>query len=148
MNTKSTTISRKAINVPGQAPPPLGSYSHAIQAGPFLYLSGQGARNPQTGQEAGVTLDEQGNVVAYDIEVQTHAVIANITAVLQAAGCTLQDVIDVSVFLADIKDFQKFNKVYAQYFGFEGAPARTTVQAAALPGKNFVEIKAVAIARA
>jgi 2-aminomuconate deaminase len=68
---------RIAINIPEKAPSPLGSYSHAVQAGPFIYLSGQGARDAETGKEAGVTLDDKGDVLSYDIEVQTHAVIRN-----------------------------------------------------------------------
>jgi 2-aminomuconate deaminase len=144
-NTTSGALKRIAINIPEKAPSPLGSYSHAVQAGPFIYLSGQGARDPETGKEVGVTLNENGDVTSYDIEVQTHAVIRNMRIILEAAGCSLNDLIDVSVFLAEIKDFAKFNKVYAEYFSFEGAPARTTVQAAGLPGKNFIEIKAIAL---
>jgi 2-aminomuconate deaminase len=143
-NTTSGASKRVAINVPEKAPVPLGSYSHAVQAGPFLYLSGQGARDPETGKEVGVTLNESGEVISYDIDMQTHAVIRNMRIILEAAGYTLNDVVDVSVFLADIKDFANFNKVYAEYFSFQDPPARTTVQAAALPGKNFIEIKAVA----
>ncbi|HEY9870749.1 MAG TPA: RidA family protein [Candidatus Obscuribacterales bacterium] len=141
----STNHNRQAITVTDAAPAPLGAYSHAVRAGSLLFLSGQGARDPNTGREVGVTLDESGNVISYDIQAQTHAVIANITTVLTAAGLTLTDLVDVNVFLADIKDFQKFNEVYAQYFSFDGPPARTTIQAAALPGKNFIEIKAIAV---
>lgn len=138
--------SRVAIKVEdGAAPAPLGAYSHAVKAGQLLYLSGQGARDPDTGVEVGVTLDDKGAVVSYDIEEQTHAVIKNISTILDAAGMTLEDLVDVSVFLAEIKDFQKFNQVYQQYFSFENPPARTTVQAAGLPGRNFIEIKAIAL---
>jgi 2-aminomuconate deaminase len=136
---------RTPINVPDKAPSPLGNYSHAMKAGPFLFVSGQGARDPQTGTECGITVDSAGKVVSYDIEAQTHACIANLKTVLEAAGCTLKDLVDVSVFLADIKDFAKYNAVYGHYFAFEAPPARTTVQAAALPGKNFIEIKAIAL---
>lgn len=144
VSNQASPKARVAINIPEKAPSPLGAYSHAVRAGDFVYLSGQGARLPETGAEVGVTLDAAGNVTAYDIEVQTHAVIKNMQIILQAAKLNLQDVVDVSVFLADIKDFGKFNQVYAQYFSFAGPPARTTVQAAALPGKNFIEIKAIA----
>jgi reactive intermediate/imine deaminase len=136
---------RTPINVPDKAPSPLGNYSHAIKAGPFLFVSGQGARDPQTGTECGITVDSGGKVTAYDIEAQTHACIANLKTVLEAAGCSLKDLVDVSVFLADIKDFAKYNAVYSKYFAFDAPPARTTVQAAALPGKNFIEIKAIAL---
>lgn len=136
---------RQGINIKEKAPVPLGAYSHAVKAGDLLYLSGCGARDPETGKEAGVELDSQGNVTAYDIEVQTRAVIRNISTVLEAAGCTLENLVDVSVFLADMDDFAKFNRVYAEYFSFEEPPARTTIQAARLPGKNFIEIKAIAL---
>lgn len=139
------TFNRKGINLPGKAPQPLGSYSHAIEAGPFLFLSGQGARDVETGKEVGITLDEAGRVDTYDIQAQTHAVIKNIKIILEAAGLTLQHLIDVSVYLADIKDFDKFNKIYGQYFSFDDPPARTTIQAAALPGNNYIEIKAIAM---
>ncbi len=142
------TFTRVPVNVvPEKAPSPLGNYSHAMKAGPLLFVSGMGARDPKTGTESGVTLDASGNVVSYDIEEQTRACIRNLQTVLEAAGCTLQDVVDMSVFLADMKDFQKYNQVYGQYFNFEGPPARTTVQVVALPGKNFIEIKAIALCR-
>lgn len=136
---------RIGIHVKEKAPSPLGSYSHAVRAGNFLFLSGQGARDPESGVEVGITLDAQGNVTAYDIEAQTRAVIKNMSSVLEAAGCTLKDLVDVSVFLSDMNDFKKFNDVYAEYFAFEDPPARTTIQAARLPGKNFIEIKAIAL---
>lgn len=141
----SHTQGRKAIQVKEKAPRPLGSYSHAVRAGNLLFLSGQGARDATSGMEVGVTLDDQGNVTAYDIEAQTRAVIANMSTVLQAAGCSLENLVDVSVFLADMDDFQKFNRIYAEYFSFDEPPARTTIQAARLPGKNFIEIKAIAL---
>lgn len=136
---------RVGIRIKEKAPAPLGSYSHAVKAGNLLFLSGQGARDPDTGKEVGITLDGEGNVTAYDIEAQTRAVVRNMTTVLEASGCTLKDLVDVNVFLVNMDDFPKFNQVYAEYFSFEEPPARTTIQAARLPGKNFIEIKAIAI---
>jgi reactive intermediate/imine deaminase len=136
---------RNAIKVKGNAPQPLGAYSHAIQAGNLLFVSGQGARSGKDESEVGVTLDLSGNVIKYDIEQQTRAVLDNLTTVLTSAGCTLKDLVDVTVFLKDMNDFETYNKVYAQYFSFENPPARTTVQVAGLPGKNFIEIKAIAL---
>jgi reactive intermediate/imine deaminase len=133
-----------AVQLGADAPAPLGSYSHAVWAGDILYVSGQGARDAATGKEAGVTVDDAGSVTAYDIEVQTRAVLNNLKHVLEASGCTMQDLVDVSVFLKDMKDFQKYNRVYAEFFSFPNPPARTTVAVAALPGKNFIEIKAIA----
>lgn len=132
------------INCTGQAPSPLGSYSHAVRVGQFVFVSGQGSRDPKTGKEAGVVVDAGGQVASYDIEVQTHAVIANLKSVLNAANCELTDLVDVTVFLVNMQDFQKYNSVYEKYFSFPNAPARTTVAASALPGKNFIEIKATA----
>lgn len=130
------------INIRDKAPAPLGAYSHAVKAGPYLYICGLGARDPESGAEVGVTL-ENGEVVFYDVEVQTHQVMKNLVTVLEASGCALQDVVDVTVFLADMQDFPAYNKVYGEYFNFENLPARTTVQAIP-PGKNFIEIKAIA----
>lgn len=148
MTTKLSAITKnngaEAYIIEHGAPAPLGSYSHAVQAGPFVFISGQGARDPLTGQEAGLTFDNAGNIVAYDIEVQTEAVLKNLITVLSTLNLDLDSLVDVSVFLADMNDFAKFNKVYAKYFNFAGAPARTTIQAAKLPGKNFIEIKATA----
>lgn len=141
-----TAQSKKtAITLGKEAPSPLGAYSHAVRAGNLLYLSGQGARDAKTGVEVGITCDAAGKVTAYDIKAQTHAVIKNMSIVLQAAGCTLQNLVDVSVFLADMDDFKSFNEVYSEYFSFPDPPARTTIQAARLPGKNFIEIKAIAL---
>lgn len=142
-----TTVIRQAIEVEEPAPSPLGSYSHAMRAGNLLFLSGQGCRDPLTGIEAGITMDESGKVTSYDISTQTRGCIANMERVLKAAGLTLRDLVDVTIFLADMKDFAEYNKVYAEYFTFPEPPARTTIQAAALPGRNFIEIKAIAIYR-
>jgi 2-aminomuconate deaminase len=113
-------------------------------AGDFVFISGQGARDASTGKESGVILDDDGKVVSYDITVMTIAVIENLKTVLAACGCDLESLVDVTVFLKDMKDFAKYNEVYARYFSFAGAPARTTVQVADLPGDNFIEIKATA----
>ncbi len=145
-NSKSSCI-RQAIHVEEPAPAPLGSYSHAMRSGHLLFVSGQGCRDPLSGIEAGITMDAEGKVLSYDIQVQTRGCIANLERVLKAAGLTLHDVVDVTVFLADMKDFAAYNKVYAEYFTFEQPPARTTIQAAALPGRNFIEIKAIAAFR-
>jgi 2-aminomuconate deaminase len=137
---------RVPVNVPAErAPGPLGNYSHAVRAGNLLFVSGMGARDAKTGTESGITVDSAGNVTSYDIAVQTRAVLRNLQTVLEEAGCSLKDVVDVSVFLADMNDFEKYNRVYGEHFNFEGPPARTTIQAAKLPGKNFIEIKAIAL---
>lgn len=145
MNSSTERLKRRAINLQkGSAPSPLGAYSHAIVAGGFVFVSGQGARDATTGKEAGVVLDGAGEVASYDIAVQTTAVIENLKTVLTACRCNLESLVDVTVFLKDMADFAQYNEVYARYFSFAGAPARTTVQVADLPGNNFIEIKATA----
>jgi 2-aminomuconate deaminase len=145
MSPSTERSSKRAINLQrGTAPAPLGAYSHAIVAGGFVFVAGQGARDAATGKEAGVVLDDHGAVTSYDIAVQTSAVIENLKTVLSACGCKLEDLVDVTVFLKDMADFGKYNEVYGRYFTFAAAPARTTVQVADLPGNNFIEIKATA----
>jgi reactive intermediate/imine deaminase len=144
-NTMTSSKAKFGYNITGKAPKPLGSYSHAVKAGGFLFVAGQGARNADTGEEAGVTTDSHGTILSYDIEVQTEAVIENLKVVLKEAGLSMEDLVDVTVFLADMKDFGKYNKVYEKHFSFPHPPARTTVEVARLPGKNFIEIKATAV---
>jgi 2-aminomuconate deaminase len=127
------------------APSPLGAYAHAVRAGGFVFCAGQGARDPETGREAGVVLDADGNVVRYDISVQTQAALRNLRGVLDAAGTSWDRLVEVNVFLKDMNDFAAMNDVYAREFP-NGGPARTTIGVADLPGDNFVEIRAVALA--
>lgn len=121
----------KVISAP-QAPAAIGPYSHALQAGPFVFCSGQTPIDPAT-----------GNLAVGDIEVQTKQVFANIQAVLAAAGCTLQDVVKSTVYLKDMGDFAKMNAVYEAAFA-PHKPARTTIQAAKLPRDCIVEIEVIA----
>lgn len=119
-----------------QAPAPVGPYNQAIAAtGKLLFLSGQVALNPQTG-----TIVGPGDVVQ-----QTEQVIANIKAVLQAAGATLQNVVKTTVFLTDMNDFATVNGIYAQHFGDESAPARSCVEVSRLPKDVQVEIECIAV---
>ncbi|MBY0547901.1 MAG: RidA family protein [Candidatus Obscuribacterales bacterium] len=141
------TANRSVVRPQEPVPSPLGNYSHAVKAGNLLFLSGQGCRDPHTGVEAGITVDESGKVLSYDIEAQTRGCIVNMQNVLRAAGLELCDLVDVTVFLADMKDFSRYNNVYTEFFSFADPPARTTIQAAALPGRNFVEMKGIAIFR-
>lgn len=140
-------MSKVAIN-PGQASPrPLGSYSHAVRVGDLLFISGQGCRDASTGVERGLSLDMRGEVISYDIEAQTRGVLENLGVVLRSADLDYSDVVDVTVYLKDMGDFESYNKIYGQFFGVDVCPippARTTVQVAGLPGRNYIEIKAVA----
>jgi 2-aminomuconate deaminase len=130
-----------------KAPPPVGPYPHAKRVGEFLFLSGVGPRKPGTKDIPGVIVDASGEVVGHDVDVQTRAVLENIEAVLEEAGSKLQDVVDVQVYLTNMKrDFKKFNAVYGEYFGYEGGPSptRTTVEVTALPTPICVELKVTA----
>lgn len=127
-----------------KAPPPVGPYPHARRVGDFIFVSGMGPRKPGTKDIPGVKLNDKGEVTDRDIIIQTHSVIENISNVLEEAGASLKDVVDVQVFLTHMKeDFQKFNKVYGEYFTEIGA-TRTTVEVLSLPTPIAVEIKVIA----
>jgi 2-iminobutanoate/2-iminopropanoate deaminase len=115
------------------APQAIGPYSQAIKANGFVFLSGQTALDPRTGQ-----------MVGQDIKTQTRRALDNIKAVLQAAGTSLDNVVRCSVFLKDMNDFGPMNEEYGSYFK-ELPPARTTVQAAKLPRDALIEIDAIAL---
>ena len=126
------------------APEPVGAYPHARRVGNLLFLSGMGPRSRGSGEIPGVTLDEHGNVLAYDIEPQCHAVFENVRAVLEEAGSSWDKLVDVTVFLTDIKaDFLTYNRIYAEYFG-EVQPCRTTVEVSRLPTPIAIELKCIA----
>ena len=127
-----------------RAPEPVGPYPHARQVGDFIFVSGMGPR--KAGQKAipGVTLDAEGQILAYDFETQCRSTIENIAAVLEDAGSSLKDVVDVQAFLTNMKkDFALFNKVYGEYFQ-EIGPTRTTVEVLSLPTPIAVELKVIA----
>ena len=117
-----------------RAPKAIGPYSQAIRAGGFLFASGQIPIDPQTGQ-----------FVAGGIREQTEQVLKNLSAVLQAAGSSLDQVVKTTVFLADMDEFTSMNEVYGKFFS-ENPPARATVEAARLPRDARVEIEAIAVA--
>jgi 2-aminomuconate deaminase len=124
---------------------PLGAYPHARKAGNFLFLSGIGPRNPKDNSIAGLELDKEGNIIKYDIEAECHSVFANVKAVLEASGSSWDKIIDVTVFLTNMKkDFPIYNKVYAEYFTSVQA-CRTTVEVKSLPTPIAIELKVIAI---
>jgi 2-aminomuconate deaminase len=142
-------LDKQAILPEGKAPDPLGTYNHAVRVGDFLYIAGQGCRSADTGREDGVVLDDLGRVVSYDIATQTRGVLRNLSTVLATAGLDLSHVIDVTVFLCDMGDFDAYNAVWAEYFCNDQSndsvlPTRTTVAVKQLPGRNFIEMKAIA----
>ena len=126
------------------APRPVGAYQHARKVGDLLFLSGIGPRPVDGGLAPGVTLDDSGEVVSYDIEAQCHAVFANVRAVLESAGASWDDLVDITVYLTDIRrDFATFNTIYAKYFSSDG-PCRTTLEVNPLPTPIAIELKCVA----
>ena len=127
-----------------KAPDPVGPYPHARRVGNLLFLSGVGPRKKGSKEIPGVTVDEKGNIQSYDIEPQCHAVFQNVRYILEASGSSWENLIDVTVFLTNMKgDFQKFNKIYAEYFR-ENQPCRTTVEVNALPTPIAIELKCMA----
>ncbi len=128
-----------------KAPEPVGLYPHARQVGNLLYLSGVGPRERGKKEIPGVTLDESGNIISYDIEAQCHSVFANVKAILEESGSSWDQLIDVTVFLTNMKDdFTIYNKIYAEYFK-ENQPCRTTVEINCLPTPIAIELKCIAI---
>ncbi|MGD9584959.1 MAG: RidA family protein [Lysobacterales bacterium] len=126
------------------APPPVGAYPHARRFGNLLFLSGVGPRRPGDNQIPGNVYDDQGRLLAYDIEQQCHQVFANVRAVLEASGARWQDLLDVTVFLTDMAgDFATYNRIYAEYFD-ASQPCRTTLGISALPTPIAIELKCIA----
>lgn len=114
-----------------QAPDPIGPYSQGIEMDGILFLSGQIALRPDTGE------------LVEGLTPQTHQVLRNANAILESAGCTLANVVKTTVYLRNMKDFPEFNRVYAEYFK-ENLPARTTVEVSALPKNALIEIDIIA----
>lgn len=128
-----------------KASTPLGAYPHARRVGNLLFLSGIGPRNPEDNSIPGLELDANGNIVKYDIEAETHAVFANVKAVLEASGTSWDKMVDVTVFLTNMKkDFPAYNKIYGEYFEDVQA-CRTTVEVKSLPTPIAIELKVIAV---
>ena len=128
-----------------RAPEPVGPYPHARRVGNLLFLSGVGPRKKGTKEIPGVTLDANGNVIAYDIEEQCRNVFQNVKYILEASGSKWEDLVDVTVFLTNMKrDFAAYNKIYKEYF-VTNQPCRTTVEVVALPTPIAIELKCIAV---
>ena len=127
-----------------KAPEPVGAYPHARRHGDLLFLSGVGPRERGTKKIPGVELDAQGNILSYDIEAQCHSVFKNIKTIVEDAGSSWDKIIDVTVFLTNMKaDFKTYNKIYAEYFK-DNQPCRTTVEILSLPTPIGIELKVIA----
>ncbi|MGH8307813.1 MAG: RidA family protein, partial [Gammaproteobacteria bacterium] len=119
-------------------------YPHARRVGNLLFLSGVGPRKRGSQDIPGVRLDSRGNITSYDIEAQCHSVFENVRVILEDAGSSWDKLVDVTVFLTDMKrDFTAYNRLYAEYFK-DNQPCRTTVQVTALPTPIAIELKCIA----
>ena len=127
-----------------RAPQAVGLYPHARKYGNLLFLSGVGPRVAGSKEIPGVSLDVNGEIKSYDIEKQCHSVFKNIKFILEDAGSSWDNIIDVTVFLTNMKDdFKIYNKIYAEYFK-ENLPCRTTVEINCLPTPIAIELKVIA----
>ena len=127
-----------------QAAKPLGAYPHAKRVGNLLFLSGIGSRSAKDNSIPGLELDAEGNIVKYDIAAECHQVFANVKAVLEASGSSWDKIVDVTVFLTNMKkDFPVYNKIYGEYFTSVQA-CRTTVEVKNLPTPIAIELKVIA----
>ena len=127
-----------------RAPQAVGLYPHARKVGDLLFLSGVGPRKAGQTEVPGVTLDKYGNILDYDIESQCHSVFENIRFILEDAGSSWENILDVQVFLANMKDdFKTYNKIYAEYFK-DNQPCRTTIEIKSLPTPIAIELKVIA----
>jgi 2-aminomuconate deaminase len=127
-----------------KAPKPVGSYPHARKVGNLLFLSGVGPRTPDSKEIPGVELDKDGNVISHDIEAQCHSVFNNIRTILEESGSNWENLVDVTVFLTDMRrDFDTYNRIYRDYFK-DNQPCRTTVEVTSLPTPIAIELKCIA----
>lgn len=127
-----------------QAPEPVGLYPHARRVGNLLFLSGVGPREKGTKKIPGIELDEDGKIISYDIETQCRSVFRNVGLIVESAGSSWDKIVDVTVFLTNMKDdFEIYNKIYAEYFE-NNQPCRTTVEISSLPTPIAIELKVIA----
>jgi len=127
-----------------KAPEPVGSYPHARKVGNLLFLSGVGPRERGTKKIPGVELDDRGNIRSYDIEKQCISVFNNVRTIVEEAGAKWENVVDVTVFLTNMKDdFKTYNRLYADYFK-DNQPCRTTLEISSLPTPIAIELKVIA----
>ena len=144
LKSEVNNLEQKIIKTTNAAAP-LGAYPHARKVGNLLFLSGIGSRSAVDNKIPGLELDMEGNIVKYDIEAECHSVFANVKAVLEASGSSWDKIVDVTVFLTNMKnDFPIYNKIYGEYFKDVEA-CRTTVEIKSLPTPICIELKVIAI---
>lgn len=128
----------------GKAPEPVGLYPHAKKVGNLLFLSGVGPRERGTKKIPGVELDENSQIISYDIAAQCHSVFKNIRNILEDSGSSWDKIVDVTVFLTNMKDdFKIYNQLWAEYFK-DNPPCRTTIEINCLPTPIAIELKVIA----
>ena len=126
------------------APEPVGSYPHAQRVGNLLFLSGVGPRERGKKEIPGVNLDENGKIISYDIIAQCHSVFSNVKTILEDSGSDWDKLVDVTVFLTNMKDdFKTYNRIYAEYFK-DNQPCRTTIEINCMPTPIAIELKCIA----
>ena len=144
VSIKSVFVIMAEVIKTENAAKPLGAYPHARCVGNLLFLSGIGSRSAIDNNIPGLVLDEEGNIISYDIEAECHSVFANVKAVLEASGSRWNKIVDVTVFLTNMKvDFPTYNKIYGDYFKDVEA-CRTTVEVKSLPTPIAIELKVIA----
>lgn len=127
-----------------RAPEPVGAYPHSRKVGNLLFLSGVGPRERGTKKIPGVELDENGEIVSYDIEKQCISVFNNVKTIVEDSGAKWENVVDVTVFLTNMKaDFKTYNRLYAEFFK-DNQPCRTTLEIKSLPTPIAIELKVIA----
>ncbi|MEP1781561.1 RidA family protein [Reichenbachiella sp.] len=137
-------MNEESIKNSNEAPEPVGLYPHARKVGNLLFLSGVGPREKGTKIIPGVELNASGQIESYDIAAQCHSVFKNIRLILEASGSSWDQLVDVTVFLTNMKeDFKTYNSIYAEYFK-DNQPCRTTVEINCLPTPIAIELKCIA----
>ena len=136
-------VNEYMINV-DSAPEPVGLYPHARRVGNLLFLSGVGPREKGKKKIPGVELNDAGEIVSYDIEAQCRSVFRNVRAIVESSGSCWANIVDVTVFLTNMKDdFKTYNRLYAEYFA-DNQPCRTTIEISSLPTPIAIELKVIA----
>jgi 2-aminomuconate deaminase len=126
------------------APDPVGLYPHARRVGNLLFMSGIGPRKKGWTEIPGVELGADGRILSYDIETQCRSVFANVKAVVESAGSSWDRIVDVTVYLTNMKDdFETYNRIYGEYFA-DNQPCRTTIEIKSLPTPIAIELKCIA----
>jgi|TARA_B110000483_G_scaffold242785_1_gene329769 2-aminomuconate deaminase len=136
--------------IESNAPLPVGSYPMTRRVGNLIFMSGVGPRKPKSGTDQssvpGLIFNPIGEIIDYDFSQQVHSVFANVKTILKESGCKWSDLVDITVYLTDMKrDFSEFNKIYSEYFqNIDNKPCRTTVEVLSLPTPIAIELKCIA----